>query len=130
VPISNRSLRHNSYDRFREEYDNASGSKYACDCGQEYMNEEALKRHQVSSYDQQIYIIFIFSLAIFCSKVIAKIDQFHVHFVKKHFHHRLHYVIIYFYVEIKQINVQIVVNLYDVLILLITMKIIVHQLMK
>lgn len=73
------------------------------------MNEESLKKHQVC-HEQLFKMIFIFSLD-FYSKLIAKIDQLNVHFVKKFVHHQLLYVIIYFYVEIKLINVQIVENL-------------------
>lgn len=104
------------------------GSRYACDCGEEYTSEEFLKRHQVC-YEQSFYMV----LSSFClySKIIAKIDHFfHVRFVKKIFHHQQLYVNIYFYVETKQTNVQNAVGLYDVHILLTIMKIIVLRLMK
>ncbi|CAF1119254.1 unnamed protein product [Rotaria sordida] len=38
-------VRRNSYDRLRALNNDQSGSTYMCDCGQEYMSEEALKRH-------------------------------------------------------------------------------------
>ena len=41
-------LRRDSYDRLRiidDDYD--SDSRYTCACGQEYMSEATLKRHQV-----------------------------------------------------------------------------------
>jgi hypothetical protein len=40
-------LKSNSTGRFEVQINDESGSTYACDCGQEYMSEEALIRHQV-----------------------------------------------------------------------------------
>ncbi|CAF3952381.1 unnamed protein product [Rotaria sp. Silwood2] len=39
-------IRRNSYDHLRSLNNNQSESSYVCDCGQEYMTEETLKRHQ------------------------------------------------------------------------------------
>ena len=120
--------RRDSIERLRQHSDDELVSTYACACGQEYGSEEFLKRHQV--YYKTIHAYYCYSFYICFSKLIAKIDQLYVHFVKTIFHQQMNYVIIYFYVEIKLINVQSVENRYDVHILLIIMRITVLLLMK
>lgn len=58
-------FRRNSYDQFRETYDDDdAGTSYSCNCGQEYITEEQLRRHQVC-YDELFKMVMISFLFFF-----------------------------------------------------------------
>jgi hypothetical protein len=57
-------LRRRSYDGLLADDDDETGLMYACDCGQEFINEQDLRRHQVF-HKQYCEMILRHSLSVF-----------------------------------------------------------------